>query len=429
MAYKCEVWRVYPATAYERTAATMDFILVDCILPTSVNAGEPFDIQVKYKLHTIETRNPDGILSHFPDIYHGAYYRYLDLLHTRIEYWYWRLIEMGLTLVENPPGTMPIADMAPGEIKIDTHAQLVSGDIFTYTFHGTIEQLLGRQFTEPTTVELAWSIFGSIYGWYEPDDWWPWQWVGVENYYDFSRVCWINHSIQVNIPPPEPYPIFNVDLCSVSKATVAPSEQFTIGVAIENQNETSGRYSIGCYCEGNYTELGSGTIAGNGTKSHTFSVTANQLAQRSITSSQYLAFTIAVSNDEGETDRWTPAAIAVIVDEPPEASLSGRVTDKQTGYGLVGVSIATSDYSTSTSAGGYYQLEGLEPGKYEIEFVKDGYWDSVQTKTVYAGENTLDVILTPETEPKPGEIPWKLIAAGVGVTGIIILAKSKRGSK
>jgi hypothetical protein len=281
---------------------------------------------------------------------------------------------------------------------------------------------------------LAWSLYGLIYGWYEPSDWWPWNWIPSENFLDFSRVCWIKHSIQVDVLPPAPDfpdPTFNVDLCSVSKTTVAPNEQFTIRVTIKNQNETGGSYSIGCYCEGNYLALATGTIGAKESHFVPINVTANQLAQRLITTSKYLAFTIAVSNDQGETDRWTPAAIAVIVSTPPEiANLTGLVTDKQTGAGIAGVSVTILGYSASTDSSGSYTLQGLEPGPYDITFSKFGYWDEIKSKTLASGQNILSITMTPTTEPQPGKTPWGLIAAGAaGIVTIVVVASKMRGAK
>jgi hypothetical protein len=428
----CEAWEAYPANTNQRTAATMDFVLNECIFPSSVNAGEPFVIKVVYKLCTIETRNGD--LSHFPG-YDGIWWRYI-FAQQEIEYWVWKLVEMGLTFMENPPANMNQTKMLTGEIKVDSHGRsgISPGDKFTYTFSGTIEQLLGRQFSTPTTINLAWSLYGLIYGWYEPSDWWPWNWIPSENFLDFSRVCWIKHSIQVDVLPPAPDfpdPTFNVDLCSVSKTTVAPNEQFTIRVTIKNQNETGGSYSIGCYCEGNYLALATGTIGAKESHFVPINVTANQLAQRLITTSKYLAFTIAVSNDQGETDRWTPAAIAVIVSTPPEiANLTGLVTDKQTGAGIAGVSVTILGYSASTDSSGSYTLQGLEPGPYDITFSKFGYWDEIKSKTLASGQNILSITMTPTTEPQPGKTPWGLIAAGAaGIVTIVVVASKMRGAK
>jgi hypothetical protein len=406
----------------------MGFLLDSCIIPGTVRSGVPFDIQIKYKLCTIETRNPDGNLQHFKG-YDGIWWHYTNIIHTCIEYWVWKLTAMGLSFMENLPDHPSRGSLYENEIKVkqDGRSFISPGDEFTYTWHGTIEDLLGHELTTPTTVELGWSIFGYIYGWYEPSDWWPYDWNPPENFFDFSRVCWIKQSIQV-LPPPPPFPapIFKKDLCSVSKTTVSPSETFTITVAIENKNETSGSYSIGYYCEGNYGELGTGTIAGYETKTNiTFNVTANQLAHREITESQYLSFSIIVSNAQEETDRWTPSAIAVIVTAPPPptASLSGIVSDKKTGAKLAGVSVAIDSYSTSTNSSGYYAFQNLEAGSYTIKFSKSGYWEEKRSITITSGQNILDIAMTPTSEPPPiapTEVPWAWL--GIGALAIMALA-------
>lgn len=423
--YPCIVERVKGgASDYERTAATIIFLLDECIVPSSVNVGEAFDIQIKYKLCTIETRDPDGRLVNFPG-YDGMYYYYRNPIRTNMAYWVWRLQAMKMTFLGNT-----VQQYGRGAIS--------PGDEFIYTWHGTIEELFPEeQFTATTIKTLFCRIYGLIYGWHEPSDWWPWNWSPSENFFDEIAVDEAHCDIQVNVPPPPPpppYPTFNIDLCSVSKATVAPNESFKIKVTIENQNEGSGQYYIDYYCEGNQGELAAGTIGGLATKSHTFSVTANQLAQRSIIASQYLAFTIAVSNDEGETDRWTPAAIAVIVTEPPEtANLSGRVSDKQTGLALAEVSVSTAGYSASTDSSGHYALEGLEPGVHDIRFSKSDYWEETKSKTLNVGQNTLNFAMTPTTEPPPPEpsFPWALIGAGAAtIIGVILILKGvERGAK
>jgi hypothetical protein len=423
----CELLRV-PVSTPERTAATMDFILDSCILPASVTAGVPFDIKIVYKLCTIEIRNPNGNLQYFPD-YDGIYWRYTNPIHSQIEYWVWRLNNLGLLLLENPPETLLQNQMYANELRVDNHGidGATGGSVLTYNFHGTIEQLLGRQFSQPATVNLAWSIFGQIYGWYAKDNW-PWNWNPTQNYLDFARVSWIKHSIQVNVAPPLPEPKLDLDAFSVSKSTVAPTEQFSINLTIVNENETSGNYQIVCLCSGKKLTLATGTIAGYGTKPHTFNVTANQLAQTSIITSQYLSFTIQVLNAEGETDRWTPSSLAVIVETPPEtASLSGVVTDKQTGAGIAGITVKAGGYSATTNYSGSYSLTGLTPGPYTIEFSGADYWPETKSKTLITGNNILNIAMTPSTEAQPGNVPWQAIAGGAAaVAGVAIIVQQRK---
>lgn len=408
-----------------QAVATARFVVDKCVAPTEpIAPDEVIDIKIVYKWCDLviydphneiarwsQTIQPDGAevwcLISLPP---ACFKRFLYL---------WKLSKFYLYLNGSKVQTISRLDAEPG-------------DEFTWEFHGTIEELLGIEITESTPVILTWEIGYEILAGVNVELW-PWD-ASVRTYLDkyISEIA-LSSTITVEIPPPPPPPYltFNLDLCSVSKTTVVPNERFNIKATIENQNEGSGSYIIGCYCEGNYETLATGTIAGYGTKSHTFSVTANQLAQRSITESQYLSFTIVVFNTEEETDRWTPAAIAVIVTEPETASLSGRVSDKQTGAALVGVSVSTAGYSASTDSSGHYSLEGLEPGKYDIEFTRAGYWDSTQSKTLYAGQNTLNFAMTPTTEPPPAKFPLALMGVGAaGIIGVILVCEGvKKGAK
>lgn len=403
------------------TSATVEFILNECFIPDKVNVNEVFDLKITYRVCTIEERNPEGVLDNFDPIYDGIYFYKFGIFPQAIRYWLWRLSE----LVFLPPS-------GAGAIH-HGRAKFAASTKFVYTFHGTIEELLGWKPTQSQSVDIVGKLYASHYGWYEPSDRWPYNWNPPINFFELTPdpAVVINKTILVTMPSPPPYPIFNIDLCSVSKATVAPNEKFDIKVTLENQNEGSGNYSISCYCEGNYTELAVGTIGGYKTKSHTFNVTANQLAQRSIINSQYLAFTVAVFNDEGETDRWTPAAIAVIVTEPPEtASLSGRVADKQTGAGMAGVSITALGYSASTDSAGYYTLDGLAVGPCDVKFSKAGYWDQTKSITLRTGENTLNITMAPTTEPPPSETPWGLIGLGAAaIVGLGIILSRIKGDR
>lgn len=406
-----------------QAVATARFVVEKCLSPAGpVTPNEIIDIKIVWKWCELVFYDPDDIVAMWPSFAAdgGQFWPTISLPPAVFQgfFYLWHLSKLHLYLGDTLVQTIGRPSAQPGQE-------------FTWNFHGTIEQLLGIEITESTNISLNWYIGYEILVGVD-FEWWPWNGALAILIDDYISNITLGRIISVEIPPPPPeypYPAFDLDLCSISKETVAQDEKFDIKITVENQNETSGTYFIGCYCEGNYIELATGTIAGDGTKSHTFRVTANELAQRQIVTSQYLSFTIVVSNDEDETDRWIPAAIAVIVTEPPEtASLSGQVMDKQTGYGLVGVAIAVSGYETSTSTGGYYHLDGLGPGKYNIEFTKDGYWGLTKTKTLSVGENNLDASMTPATEPEPSETPWKLITAGLGVMGLILIIPKSRSA-
>jgi hypothetical protein len=54
------------------------------------------------------------------------------------------------------------------------------------------------------------------------------------------------------------------------------------------------------------------------------------------------------------------------------ATLSGFVID-QDGYPISGVFVEVLDLITETDHNGYYKLNGLEPGTYDVYFIKAGY--------------------------------------------------------
>lgn len=423
----------YTKAPYQ-AVATARFVVEECVAPTApVAPDEIIDIKIVYKWCDLLIYDPHNEIARWPQVqpdgaevwclisgpFGACFKRFLYL---------WKLAKIYLYLNGSLVQTINRLDTQPGSE-------------FAWTFHGTIEEFLGRKVTEPEIVTLMWEIGYEVMAGVNVE-WWPWE-APVKLYFDeyISEIS-LSNIISVYIPPPPPppppsYPTFVPDLCGLSitpTTPVAPNQKFNIKVTIENQSESSGSYVIGYYCEANYEELVTGTIGGSpARKNHTFSVTPNQLAHRSITESQVLYFVIVVENEEGtETDRWTPAGISVIVTPPPPptANLSGLVTDKQTGAGLAGVSVTTAGSSTSTNSSGSYTLTGLEPGSYSIKFSKAGYWDETKSKTLVSGQNTLNVAMTSSTEPEPGEIPWALIGAGaLGIVGVVLIASgAKKGA-
>jgi hypothetical protein len=413
------------ASSAQRTMATAEFVTSECVIPDAVDLSEVFDIKIVYRLRTIEERDNLSILQHFDPMYDGAFGKvYYDMLIPYICYWVWRFSEMDLNVLKGISSPSYVIAVKHGR------AYMSPGQKWTWTFHGTISQLLGETPIEDGPVTVAWLLSAYNYGWHDPSDFLPYDYNPAENFFEpCDGGCELTKKIQVNLIPTPPYPLFEPDLCSISKQFVTPAESFNLKITIVNQNNKSGTYSLYCYCLGNKTTLATGSIGANQTKSETFSVTPNQLTGQPITQEQYLNFDVAISNIDGETDRLG-FEIAVIITEPGTATLSGRVTDKTTGAGVVGVSVTVSGKSTATLTGGYYRLDELTPGKYNIEFVKTGYYDSTQSKTLYVGENTLDVKLTPTSEPPPSETPWGVIALGgaaaMGLTAVLVAKRKER---
>jgi hypothetical protein len=53
---------------------------------------------------------------------------------------------------------------------------------------------------------------------------------------------------------------------------------------------------------------------------------------------------------------------------PDKASLYGLVTDEVSGQGIQGIQVSFADYATVTKANGYYVIENITPGSYQVTF-------------------------------------------------------------
>lgn len=89
------------------------------------------------------------------------------------------------------------------------------------------------------------------------------------------------------------------------------------------------------------------------------------------------------------------------VPPPPPAGLAniyGKVTD--TGKSISEVTVSASSPDTDTAASGLtdtngqYSLENLEPGSYDVEFVKAGYGTKTLSIEVEEGNNELNALLS-----------------------------------
>ena len=88
--------------------------------------------------------------------------------------------------------------------------------------------------------------------------------------------------------------------------------------------------------------------------------------------SQVGSYTVrAILSSDGEVldeINFTLVSVAMAV-----ASLSGVVSDAETGYPISGVKVTLDGLVVYTSSAGEFLLEGLEPGTYIITFEKEGY--------------------------------------------------------
>lgn len=417
------------ATEYDLQVASVRLVREECEIPETVKPGEPFTLKYVYQFVQREYRSSgahkDGcretggppVETEWPN-YWGGWRRCSRgawPMCTEHVFWIWMMLYLR-------------AYHNGGRIGDHIAQDLVDGQKFIYTWTGTIEELTGREFTEPTTVYDQFSIGGVIYGWFG-QEWWPWGWPLEEEFAGEAEAYKLESPIYVDVyvPPPPIQIDIDEDFCWVDKEEAYPDESFNIRVRIKNLNDWDGSYWIGCLCEGKEQMLDSGEIAAGATLDLTFTVTANKLAQRDITESMLLSFTITANNAEVRTDSWTPRAIYVIV-IPDTASLIGTVRDITTNDLLEAVTVTVGTSSTQTDATGYYSLTDLAPGTYDIVFTKADYYDETKRKTLVEGSNILNVAMTPETEPPPdGEIPWAMLAlAGSLVIGAVIVISARR---
>lgn len=411
-------------TQDQRTLAMVEFVPTESVIPKTVDIDEEFDLKLVYRLNSIEIRNYNNILSHFPG-YDGGFYKiYYETVVPYMVWWVWMFSRLDLYLKKGTAWQL---------VQSTGRAALAPPQKFSWQFRGTISDLLGvRPTSSPVTV--AWTLTGKNYGWHEPSDFWPYDWTGYRNWFgDCEGGAQLTHTIAVNFTPTPPYPLFVPDGCSVSKDYVTPNEPFEVKATIKNQNRYTGSYQLNIVFLGNTTSLASGTIAGYQEIVAKKTVTANQLAGTEITSDIMQPVTLVVRNSQGETDRYTPRTIGVYVPPLAMGNLSGTVSDKVTGLPLAGVAVSTVGRTTTTNTAGVYSFSSLFVGQYTIEFKKTGYYTQTKTITISEGNNTLNFAMTPESEPPPpeeGEVPWKWVAVGVlGAVGLALLVQGLKGHK
>ena len=82
----------------------------------------------------------------------------------------------------------------------------------------------------------------------------------------------------------------------------------------------------------------------------------------------------------------------------PVASLYGTVTDAD-GYALPSVWVAIDGFTAYTDSYGRYEFAELTPGSYTVTFEKSGYQTVVRSKTLYEGDNELNIAFPPVIPP------------------------------
>lgn len=413
------------ATIDQRTVAMVEFVENECQIPSMVDIDEVFTLKIVYRLASIERRDYEGILSHFSSVYDGGFYKiYYETIIPYMAWWIWNFTHLELYRQQGGAWNLARSHFNPSPQK------------YTWTFTGTISQLLGYTPAEDGYYGAAWRLAGKTGGAHDPADYWPYNYVQQCGWNNVPCDGSLQFAVQiyVNLTPTPPQPLFNTDQCALPEESVLPDEQFGIKVSIKNANQYSGAYTLKCYCRtyGHTITLKQGTIGGGQTITQTFTVTANELAGTPITETKYLEVEVRVSNEVTQTDVWPAGQIAVVVTVPDTASISGKVTDIITGNALMEVSVQVDTRTNTTDSQGIYRIENLEPGTYQVVFIKPGYWDMTESKNLLPGPNSLNMALTPISEPPPSKpVPWGWIAAGGAAVAVVAIAASrkKKGGK
>lgn len=416
-----------------QAVASVRFVTESCECPSVIEHDDIFHIKVVWKVCDIIFYDPDDVVKLWGASFNadgGQFWSLISLPPATFKgfFYLWQLSQLRLYFGDSM-------------VQEFWRSKFTGGTEFTWEFTGTIEQLLGRKVTESSVV-LNWSVGYEITAGVD-NEWWPWNGVLHLFFDDYMSNITLNKTISIEYPLPPPPPDFHfyLDLCDIDKEIVTPSEQLEVKLAIENYNTELGPFYVGCFCKGSYQQLWQGTWTGSpAIPTKTLRVTANQLAQEQITESGYLAFTFTVSNipgnpppeataddPEGITGRWTPAALYIDVSVPPgKANLSGRVTDRATGAGIVGAQVTASIYSDITDISGYYSLAGLTPKSYTIKVTATGYDNYSTVKTLLEGDNTLNIEMV-AGEPGIGISPWKVVAGVAAIAGVAIIISGAKG--
>jgi TolB protein len=107
------------------------------------------------------------------------------------------------------------------------------------------------------------------------------------------------------------------------------------------------------------------------------------------------------------TDTSTPSPMATAEPTPtplPEASLSGRILDQETGQPIAKAKVSAGTSTATTDADGRYSLTGLAPGQYVLSTTHEGYDPAISAIfTLAAGQElSLDLALyAPDASPYP----------------------------
>ena len=125
--------------------------------------------------------------------------------------------------------------------------------------------------------------------------------------------------------------------------------------------------------------------------------------------------------DRGSWAMWFTYVLQDPVDPPELGSISGEVTDAETGEGIANATVAGDGLSATTDAEGEYTIEDVEEGSYDLVASAEGYEDSDPvTVPVGEGEDVTDVDFA--LEALPGSISGTVESDGSPLEGAIVTA-------
>lgn len=121
---------------------------------------------------------------------------------------------------------------------------------------------------------------------------------------------------------------------------------------------------------------------------------------------------------EGDNELNVPMVPTVL----PEGTLEGGVTDAETGFHMWDVKVTVNGFTAYTAhyrpdiGYGSYQFKELEPGEYIVSFERFGYEPLTLTKTLYSGENRLDIEMIPLS---PELLPIQVVDLDSNNNGVV----------
>ncbi|MCR4740070.1 MAG: carboxypeptidase regulatory-like domain-containing protein [Lachnospiraceae bacterium] len=132
-------------------------------------------------------------------------------------------------------------------------------------------------------------------------------------------------------------------------------------------------------------------------------------------------FDAEVNSDTVLYAKWTEAA---------DVSISGRITDKNTGDGIRNASVALSNGQNAvTDEFGYYRISGVNPGTYTVTASASGYNDSIKTGFAVGNKSLgYDAALTKKSGGGGGAAPVNIyvsvncVYSGIMLDGVEVKA-------